>query len=283
MDVQFDLEPGDLRVTGRNDGAYCPRRALLMAKLSAMAYVKKQADLESRLREGGFEILAVFGMVKAKNAPRHNTQGFVARAGDIAVVVYRGSDEIRDFLLSLNGQLIRTVTPGGTAMVHRGYHTAFSLTRAEVHTALQEALRRGAKEFHFTGHSFGGAVAALAAALTQQVPTTAAWSFGAPKVCNGTLLTTVNFPYHRHVMGNDLVTALPPRPWWSLWHPVEPKLLACPGGATRAPEVSDWAKVAANIGGIMRTLATFELSLRDHHQDDYVRAMCAMIAADTAS
>jgi pimeloyl-ACP methyl ester carboxylesterase len=288
MSKKAVLDVSDLVFTGRRPGDYCPHRAVLMAKLASIAYECDFKELANRLAAGGFQLLVCFGeertkLCKKPNAsvsqrePQNSAQGFVAQSGGLVTVVYRGADEPRDLHHSFDGALLPVTTRFGPARIHRGYFKAFYPTKADVFWALQWAMAHGATEAHCVGHSFGGALATLAAALlpssTSAAPVVASWSFGAPKVCNGSLFTAAVPPYYRHVRGLDVVTALPPRPGWPLSHPIAPIALNRPPLVGDRSEIPDWVKVLFNADGLVYSRIVGKPKLRDHDHLDYVKTL----------
>lgn len=123
--------------------------------------------------------------------------------GAVRIVAVRGSDEARDWLTNI--RLWYRHSPVG--WVHTGYFEAAS--------ALLEALegRLDGRPIYFAGHSMGGAVATLMAALAAASGASVAglYTFGQPQVglrsFNDQFRRRCFFPYFRFVHGADAFAA----------------------------------------------------------------------------
>jgi triacylglycerol lipase len=100
----------------------------------------------------------------------------VVTRGDAAVVAFRGTDDIRDWLANLN--VDRVDWFGGS--VHRGFHLAEESLAGRV----LERLPESATPLWITGHSLGGALATLFAFRLQRAGHNVAglYTFGSPRV-----------------------------------------------------------------------------------------------------
>lgn len=157
---------------------------------------RDQRLLRAVLAAGGFEVVGVL------SDPGTDTQGFVAvrRAGDemdMAVVSFRGTENVKDWLTNLQYSLTSADFPQAagresTGKVHQGFLDAFRSVRDQMDRYLPCA--HGFPIF-ITGHSLGGALATLGAAHLSVRGLAACYTFGAPRVGNkgfsGSLQTTV--------------------------------------------------------------------------------------------
>lgn len=117
------------------------------------------------------------------------------------VLVFRGTDELRDWVRNLRA-VPAAWSRGGR--VHAGFARALHRIWRE----LRERLERADGPLVCTGHSLGGALALLAAS---RVPAASVWTFGAPRVGDRAFARALHdIPVQRVVNGRDLVPQLPP-------------------------------------------------------------------------
>lgn len=133
-----------------------------------------------------------------------DTQAMLVEAIDrsYAVLVFRGTENLRDFIRDLEA----TSKPvhGSGVRVHDGWEEAFE----SVWPAIDAALKTVAQPVFYTGHSLGAALATRAAL---ERPPRALYTFGSPRVGNTAFVSTVNAATvaFRIVDDRDLVTKVP--------------------------------------------------------------------------
>lgn len=162
-------------------GLAAPNRddAWWMARIAQLAYVRDEGTIRRCLEDTNLSFVG--GAVRA--APDTlGTQFLVLEgrspeAGKVAVLAYRGTqpDELLDMLVDGNA---KRHDLGGGAWVHAGFHDAFRQTRPMVDDLLRQA---GGETLWITGHSLGGALAAIAAAHYARARV---YTFGQPHVGN---------------------------------------------------------------------------------------------------
>jgi len=184
--------------------------AVALCNASLLAY-SASTDVQHYLAKWGFE--------EPRILRGSSTQGFVARRGDIVIVAFRGSEPINadDWLSDVNyHQRMLAPLPG---LVHGGF--AKALGEDEVVKPMLDALTElGAGEktrLFLTGHSLGGALAVLAAALLhfRKIQRIAGvFTYGQPRLGDPAFssafdqeLRAVTF---RYVNDLDIVPHLPP-------------------------------------------------------------------------
>lgn len=167
-----------------------------LAELSRLIYRDDDAD---RSRPA---LLREVGLQQTWQCERSATLAAIVQPPDGAftVVVFRGTSELRDWLVNL--QVAPTRWPGG-GRVHRGFLRAL----LRVWRPLRLRLRQCPGPLFATGHSLGGALATLAGAALRPH---AIYSFGAPRVGDAAFANALAAPLHRVVHGSDLVPELPP-------------------------------------------------------------------------
>lgn len=106
-----------------------------------------------------------------------NIQWFVARNASDLWIVFRGTDELADWVDNLDAE--KTISAQG--YVHKGFSDALDRVWSFV---LAEVYSRGISRLHFVGHSLGGALAAIAASrclLGSLDDRVYLWTFGQPR------------------------------------------------------------------------------------------------------
>ena len=156
-----------------------------------------------------------------------DTQSFVFRKKNLIVLVFRGSQQLKDWQTNFNLQLIpfklqvsqATASPAGK--VHRGFFEAWASVELDVVEQLQQWRTPDTKLF-VTGHSLGGALAALAAVSLQAqgLHVDGLYTFGQPRVGDWEFVNKLNsglrYRSFRFVNNNDAVPLIPPP--FTLWN-----------------------------------------------------------------
>jgi hypothetical protein len=138
------------------------------------------------------------------------TQCFVATTPDAALVSFRGTASLGDWMTNLN--LLTTTLPYGT--VHRGFLGAFQSVRMQLEAVL-DRVTAGGRRLVLTGHSLGGALALIAAVeWRDKYPVSWVHTCGQPAVGHRNFLATVEARYGdtycRFVNDDDIVPMVPP-------------------------------------------------------------------------
>lgn len=197
----FSLFDGEAHLPlSTGDGLHLGDSSLLSV-LSALAYSEPDtvADALPRL---GLDVIAQFD--------RGETQGFAAMTARELIVSFRGTSQRADWVTDLDTRRMRT--PFGK--VHRGFSTALDHVWPELEPLI--ARERAVRALWFTGHSLGGALAALAAgrcALERQWPVAGVHTFGQPRVGNRTFANHLEGAlanrYFRYTNNLDTVPGIP--------------------------------------------------------------------------
>lgn len=173
-----------------------------------------------------------------------------SRDGRVVIVCYRGTEpaNIVNWLTDIDIEPERVAIPfPGSASefdVHGGFYRNVRATRFEVLATLQRALEgnsirpdggpvdRPCEALYITGHSFGGALAALLGVMAVTEPAyepiaerlRAVYTYGQPIVGSASLAMAADaHPFLgpnvvRYIYGNDVVTRLPPKPTGNFAH-----------------------------------------------------------------
>jgi triacylglycerol lipase len=206
--------------------------ALLLAEASEAAYkLEAEArDLMTRRGLPNFQWIDLSGIFAS-------LQAFVASNDEIAVLAFRGTADVQDWMTDLHATPVRFswIFQGGPEVgdIHAGFGHALSDGWRKIVTAVRAVAPQPAimdtdsidarRTLWITGHSLGGALAALAGAAFSLLPdnvirpVSGIYTFGQPRIglhnfCDnyGRLLSPRIF---RLVNNKDLVPRVPFRGW----------------------------------------------------------------------
>lgn len=153
------------------------------------------------------------------------TQAYIAvhpgGTSPFAVIVFRGTDNIRDVLTDLKlwrrNVWGRKVWGLRGSRAHRGFQDALDEVWADIVTNLRDIRKKhGAVPLHLTGHSLGAALALLAAQRLEDsedlAPAISVVNIGCPRVGNRELGERIaeSASIHRVVHASDAVPRIPP-------------------------------------------------------------------------
>jgi triacylglycerol lipase len=206
--------------------------------------------------------------------------GFVAAQRNMAIVAFRGTVSIGNFLTDAEATLVRHgLFPG---LVHYGFCRAAETVYPTVRTLLSVFPRQW--RIWVTGHSLGGAMASLVAHRLAEdgYPVRAVYTYGSPRAGDRKFRNAYRVPNYRFVNDNDLVPHLP---FHLCYHHVgELKLLTHDGELLE--EASHWkhkkrklVKHAKQVQRAHRHVAEPSLKLTefdwlaDHHLDGYLHGI----------
>jgi len=175
--------------------------ALSLGLASELVY-KPEAEVERQALAWGFR--------SCDFVEQGAAQGFMAASTDVLLVCFRGTESITDWLSNL--KVTPKVVNGLGSQVHAGFWDQFEALRARL-----ESLMAPHRQLPLlvTGHSLGGAIAALAAATwAPSRPLKALYTYGQPAVARGSALDhladALAGRYHRLVNDSDIVPRVPP-------------------------------------------------------------------------
>lgn len=152
-----------------------------------------------------------------------DTQAFIFRKGRHIVLVFRGSQQVADWKTNFSFRLRKFAVSSPkqsdaipTGEVHRGFQAAWESIERRVIFQLKEWWQSDTL-FWVTGHSLGGALAALASASLEYQGFTVSglYTFGQPRVGDWKFAQVVNARMgdrmFRYVNNNDIVPLIPPQ------------------------------------------------------------------------
>lgn len=190
-----------------NNTQFSIRNAYALALCSQLAYERPDV-IQQKMLEQGFRSEFISSGLK-----EHDTQLFVGHSGSVIVIAFRGTTNIRDWMTDAQIKFVK-VSHG---KIHHGFNDALDSVWDELIKTL-ERTHVYAQSLWITGHSLGGALAALAAArlaLDMHKPINGIYTYGQPRVGDRQFAREVDNElkprYFRFVNNNDIVTRIPTR------------------------------------------------------------------------
>jgi triacylglycerol lipase len=192
---------------------YSAVNAYSLAVMSQLAY-QTEAGIKRGVKALGFSTddLSVFPIKPG------DTQVFVVTNADVIVVAFRGTEgQLNQWL----GNIRYHLTGGPLGKVHEGFAAGLNAVWLDVLQTIKDSQEDGqaARSLWFTGHSLGGALATIAVAkmIERAEPVDGLYTYGCPRCGDETFATAFNANFKRAfriVNRNDLVTRVPPRPFY---------------------------------------------------------------------
>ncbi len=197
---QLEAEP-TFDISSLGEASFNWRTTLALAMASQLAYDDKLSVQARAISHWGFSSCSFID--------RNRTQCFVAVTGSAIVVSFRGTKELSDWLTNLDA--LSTSTEIGS--VHAGFWNAFEAAAPVVTDVID---RVSSRPILLTGHSLGGAIAALAACVwSEKYPVNGVYTFGQPAVGRNkkykeTMRQRLSGKMFRFVNDDDVVPKVPP-------------------------------------------------------------------------
>jgi triacylglycerol lipase len=267
MTTNYALTPDEAHKLPTWRAAFSERTAEMMAKLALLAYEPDLDHLTKSLAQGGFELLATYDV--------EVSQGFLARATDFAVLVFRGSDSFADWRTNLASRAVSLTTSLGSTRVHEGFKRAFDLVGEAILEDLAEKVP-AELGIYITGHSFGAALAQIASAALERDTLAACYTFGAPRVGDMSFDSLVLCPHYRMVNGWDLVSTMPPPFLTPFRHNGDPRLMTGVGKPIMRRDRNPIIKLGQTLVGLAYLLFGNQRLFKDHKLESYLRAIEAV-------
>ncbi|MFO0953379.1 MAG: lipase family protein [Isosphaeraceae bacterium] len=194
---------------------YSPVNAWWLAEASHLvygddAYVRGKLADAGMTEELGLRVTTLDGQTRGGRC-------VVLEADAFTIVAFRGTriESFPDPLLNVKLRVLNLAdfaTDVDFRMdPERHAHLGFSRAFDELLPALDERLERvGPKPVWLTGHSLGAALATVAAETLGRSRVKGLYTFGSPRVGDGTFRSRFDVPCHRYVNHSDVVPHLPP-------------------------------------------------------------------------
>lgn len=189
--------------------AYSDRMAWILASMSQLAYDRYENDYDARklfitkLQSGGFELIKTF------NDNTTDTQAFLAKNAQFAVLAFRGTEANKweDMKIDATASKISVLQ----GRVHAGFKLAYQGVAQDIE---ESVLQLKDLPLYITGHSLGAALATVATQTLEHNPRireiiAACYTFGSPRVGNSEYDIEFKSPIYRVVNTTDIVTVIP--------------------------------------------------------------------------
>ena len=175
----------------------------VQSALSTFAYDHEQERLvlEKELSHLNYTLLETFNS--------GGTQAILVGNSEHVILAFRGTEanSIKDIKSDAKA-MIKPCDSGGK--IHSGFDEAYQKVSLDIELALDKTDIKD-KPLFITGHSLGGALAAIAAKkITHKAGNAACYTFGAPRVGDAIWVSTIKTPLYRVVNAADCVSMLPP-------------------------------------------------------------------------
>ena len=136
---------------------------------------------------------------------------------------------------------------------------------------IQKQIKENQRPMWFSGHSLGGAMAAVCAVRCKISPIPsnpqAIFSYGAPRVGDRTYTSFLKVKHYRWVNNNDIVPRVPPR-WLGYRHMGQEIYINRRG---RISNLRSWLRVRDRFWGLIASLKLCKLDyFGDHSMVDYI-------------
>lgn len=303
--IHADLA-GRLAAAHRSGSGPDPLVAHVLATCAGYAY-SDAATVAIMMARVGLEENACVRISRSVDAMYVFSTAFVvqSRCGRVAILCFRGTEPatVLNWVgdADVGARAIDLPDVAGPLRVHAGFHRNLRATRLEVLEELELALagrslldpaqatERGLEALYVTGHSLGGAMAALfdltlgtddlERALRQRLR--AVYTFGQPMVLGGTLAPDADAArrLHRYVRPRDPIPGLPPATWGTFAHhgreyrPDGKQWQTC---ATATGQIENLRRIQRSVFAIFaseKRRATLRYSLADHAPHEYIAAL----------
>lgn len=243
------------------------RKSLLFAELSNIAYLGRA--------EAGQHAYTM-GFPEVRFYDRDGAQAYIFANRDDAVVTCRGTEphDWNDVRADLNLSVVVGETVG---WVHRGFKQEVD----DLWPRLEQALASNRRALWFTGHSLGGAMAAICAGRCTlssiRSNPCALFTFGSPRIGNWRYVNYVQMEAYRWVNNNDIITRLPPA-WLGFRHKGQEIYLNAYGKIRR---LTPWQRMKDRWRGFVRGLREGSFDhFADHAIGRYIEHIRAAVAEE---
>jgi triacylglycerol lipase len=261
--------------------AYSDRTAALMAYFASFAYssvieVKGPVSVPKELTDLGFNRLTSF----------HNNLSdgwaYVMESELLIVLAFRGTRSVSNWETNLHTWLIHPGHTDAHLRVHQGFYNAFEKLSDGAKGIRQkiteiENATAGRIPIYITGHSLGGALAQIAAAVLGSDQIAACYTFGSPRVGNYVFDLWVKPPSYRIINYADIVPQVPFSVPFVLnyRHSGDPRYM--PDETSNSPyrfEPNVFQRVAQFCKGTIQLIrAGSILGIEDHQIGEYARKL----------
>ncbi|TMW65757.1 hypothetical protein Poli38472_008399 [Pythium oligandrum] len=197
--------------------AYNESKAVYLAYVTSVAYC--QAPHIKDWSCSPCSLVQPLEGIRIVEDKKDNFQGIVgySKEQNAVLVAFRGSMDVKNWIDNLTFVKKKAYPKYPNVLVHSGFFWVYMSVAEQVVPAVQELLKQHENaSVIVTGHSLGGAVAALCSfdlALLHEMPVQALYTFGEPRVGNGNFSVVLNAAVpdvYRVTHFRDVVPHLPP-------------------------------------------------------------------------
>ncbi len=243
------------------------RRSLVFAELSSISYLSRT--------EAGL-LAHRMGFPEIRFYDREGSQAYIFANQHDAVVTCRGTEpnDWRDVRADLDLGKAMAETVG---WMHRGFKREVD----ELWPRLEQALVNNTRTLWFTGHSLGGAMAAICAGRCRlsyiHSNPRALFTFGSPRVGNRRYVNYVQIETYRWVNNNDIVPRVPPA-WLGYRHKGQEVYLNAYG---KIRQLTTWQRMKDRWRGFVRGLHEGRFDFfSDHSISRYIQHIRSAVEED---
>ncbi len=236
-----------------------------MARAARAAYLDDVKEIAALLEKSGLR-----GIVKPFKA--EDTEGFLYQDDEQALVAFRGSQTLGDWVYNANLQLVAWPGPG---RVHQGFFVALDAVWQGLSAQLADLPVD--RKLWYAGHSLGGALAMLAAdrlRLEQDRSCAGIFTFGAPKV--GDAEFAQDYDHALRDKTFSLLNHGDPIPWLPLFHS---EFAECGQGyymnpdGTLSPRPNMLEATLLFLGSMIGKDPEQMLEVKPHTKEEYLRQL----------
>ncbi|NJL57574.1 lipase family protein [bacterium] len=196
-----------------------------------------------------------------------DTQAFVAASDLNVIIAFCGSESLPDWLT--NFDCVNDLGPFPESSVHEGFQDSLFPVLLQIASCLRISNLQGTKKLWLTGHSLGGALAVLLAAMfaVEKIPICGVYTYGAPRLGNLSFAKSYDECLgditYRLVNEGDLVPHLPPE-FLGFLH-CGKAILFRSDGPRMDNDNTTWTRFRESIGAWMSHIGKKDLAIRDYH------------------
>jgi len=193
---------------------YHPQNSLSLAFACQLSY-KSEKHIIAKASSWGFSQVRFLEITQGH---RIDMQCYVMANDDNVVIVFRGNDDIKDWLANFTA--ITETGPFADSNAHKGFQDVLESVAQDL-TQIIYQFGGKSKNIWITGHSFGGALASLYAGrlINSNHRVYGIYTYGSPRAGDEAFVESLNNtvigPHYRVVNTGDIVVHLPPEPFYS--------------------------------------------------------------------
>jgi triacylglycerol lipase len=204
---------------GNATNDYHEETSLSLAVACELAYDKDLKKIQDTVEAWNYSFVGFGSVVKGADI---DTQFFVMTNDENIVVVFRGSESLKDWFSDFKA--VYDPGPLEKTRAHEGFQDALFPAVIKLTELIRLTKEAGsAKKLWITGHSLGGALCSLCAGMLIEngYEVYGVYTFASPRPGDGAfereLNSKVHGPHYRVVNAGDVVPHVPPEPFYS--HP----------------------------------------------------------------